>query len=241
MNESNRDCQAELERLKGELEKLQYAVSHDLRAPLRSIQGFSRLLLDRHQQNLDATAQDYLQRIVRAGARMGEQIEALLLLSRIGRDALQTQTVDLTRLAQQGLQALATEQAVEVEWSLDTLPPVQADARLLQMAWVQLLENAIKFSSLPGKACRIRISACLGDGAAQLSVRDYGTGFDMLYADKLFVPFQRLHAEDEYPGLGVGLAIAAKIIERHGGRMHVEAEPGVGAVFGFSVPLPIAE
>lgn len=230
------DCQEALSRLQGELEKLNYAVSHDLRAPLRSIQGFSRLLLDKHQQQLDPTGQDYLQRIVRASMRMGEQIEAMLQLSRIGRDTLEWQNVELEPLARQSLDALTGDQTTEVEWALNGIPAVPADIRLLRMVFTHLLDNALKFGRKPQQPCRVKISGKQYDDMVEITVRDYGAGFDMQYADKLFIPFQRLHSEEEFPGLGSGLAIAARIVQRHGGSIRAEAEPDKGAAFSFTLP-----
>ncbi len=234
-------CREENARLRRELERLNYAVSHDLRAPLRAVQGFSRLLLQKYDGTLDATAQDYLQRIVRASGRMGEQIEAMLRLSRIGRMELSCAAVGLADIAEEGLRRVAKGPLPTIQWQLAHLPAVPADPELLQELFERLLDNALKFGGCDQRACRIGIVGELYPDRVEVTVRDDGVGFDMQYADKLFTPFQRLHGEEEFPGLGSGLAIAARIAQRHGGDIRVEAAPGEGAAFTVCLPLQIQE
>lgn len=217
-----------------ELEAFTYTVSHDLRAPLRSIDGFSRILIEEHTSNLPPEALGYLKR-VRAGAQqMGVLIDDLLTFSRLGRQPMRAQPVDLAALTRQisdQLKAEAPSRAINV--SIDALPPVHGDASLLRQVMSNLLANAFKFT-------RTRDQADIHVGFDQeqraFFVRDNGVGFDMRYADKLFGVFQRLHRADEFEGTGVGLAIVQRIIHRHGGRVWADGRLNEGAVFWFTLP-----
>lgn len=231
-------CQAELEALREEFEQFTYAVSHDLRAPLRAIDNFAGLLERRLGDGLDPTARDHLDRIRGASSRLGSLIEALLLLSRAGRHALQPQSVDLSLLAEW---AIAELQEAEPERAATAVvqPGLVAhgDEALLRQLMQQLLHNAWKFSA-GRERVELEVTGEPRDGRLLLQVRDHGSGFDMRYGDKLFVPFQRLHGPEEGGGHGVGLAIAARIASRHGGTIRAEAQPGAGATFHVDLPAP---
>ena len=227
---------AELERKNRELEAFSYSVSHDLRAPLRSIDGFSKLLLEDHASALNAKGQEYL-RFVRASAqRMGELIDDLLSLSKVGRTDLLRDRVDLTSIARVTAQELqrkdpSRQATICVEDQLS----VEADDGLMRVLLENLLGNAWKFTAkVPG--ARIEVGAEQQDGSTVFFVRDNGAGFDMSYAKKLFSPFQRLHTESEFPGTGIGLATVHRIIDRHGGRIWADSAVDQGATFYFTVP-----
>lgn len=219
-----------------ELESFAYSVSHDLRAPLRSIEGFSRILMEKQAAALDATGRDYLQRVRNATARMGELIEALLKLSRIGRGELKPEEVDLSALAADvvaGLRESRPGHAPEV--AIQPGLRAQGDRALLRNLLDNLIGNAWKFTR-DAAAPRIVFGAEAGpDGLPEFFVRDNGAGFDPAYADKLFQPFQRLHSQDQFEGHGIGLASVKRIVERHGGHLRAEGAPGQGAAFFFTL------
>ena len=213
-----------------------YGISHDLRAPLRAIENFSALL-DRPAATLDEAGRGYLQRIRAAAARMGGLIDALLDLSRVDRTELAPEPVDLgllAGLAVAELQELEPGRAVDLEVAPELI--ALGDERQLRMLVTQLLHNAWNFSA-DRERVRIEVVGERADGLLRVAVRDHGSGFDMRYAEKLFEPFQRLHGPEQGSGNGIGLAIARRIVERHGGRMWAESEPGVGSTFGFELPV----
>lgn len=226
---------AELEAAVKELEAFSYSVSHDLRAPLRAIDGFSRILVEEHGPHLPDEAQRYL-RIVRDNAQqMGRLIDDLLAFSRLSRQSLTKQVVVLRDVAKQALEDLQAEQeGRQIEITFGTLPPCQADPALMRQVLVNLLSNALKYTRRREEA-RIEVGSLEEGGECIYFVRDNGAGFDMRYADKLFGVFQRLHRADEFEGTGVGLAIVQRIIYRHGGRVWGEAEPDKGATFFFTL------
>jgi PAS domain S-box-containing protein len=234
-----RERTAELEASTRELDAFAYSVSHDLRAPLRAAAGFSELLLEDYGDGLDATGRDYLARIVAATARMSRLIDDLLTLSRASRAELSRRPVDLTAIAHRvlaDLRAADPDPDRPVELIVEDGLRATGDPALLELALQNLVSNAWKFTAKQDKGL-IHVGADrLPDGGYGFFVRDTGAGFDMRYADKLFVPFQRLHSRDEYAGSGIGLAIVARIINRHGGRVWAEAEPEHGAVFWFVLP-----
>lgn len=227
---------AELVATNKELTSFSYSVSHDLRAPLRSIDGFSQALVEDYYNILDATGRDYLRRIRRATQRMGQLIDDLLKLSRISRGELYRVEVDLSALAAEILDELQ-ERAPERHVIADITPGicVMGDARLLRIVMENLLSNAWKFSSRKEHA-EIAFSAIVNDGQPTFYVRDTGVGFDMAYIDKLFGAFQRLHSADEFEGSGIGLATVQRIIHRHGGRIWADGKVGAGATFYFTLP-----
>jgi two-component system, NtrC family, sensor kinase len=226
----------ELEKKNVELEAFSYSVSHDLRAPLRSIDGFSAALLEDYSDKLDDAGRDYLRRVRAATLRMSELIDDLLELSRVGRAELHRTNVDLSRLAAKIAGDLRQGDATRTaEVVIEEGLTVQGDSRLLQVVLENLLGNAWKFTANTAGA-RIEIGTVLRDGTKVFEIRDNGAGFDMGYAKKLFNPFQRLHTEAEFPGTGIGLATTRRIVERHGGRVWAEASVGNGAVFSFTLP-----
>jgi light-regulated signal transduction histidine kinase (bacteriophytochrome) len=227
---------AELEAANKELEAFAYSVSHDLRAPLRAMDGFSLALLEDYTGRLDAEGQDYLRRVRAATRTMAQLIDDLLELSRVTRAEMRRDAVDLGPLAQSiaaELQTMQPERQVEVIIAdgLNT----QGDPRLLRVVLENLLSNAWKFTGQQPQA-RIAFGLAEQNGQTAYFVRDNGAGFDMAYADKLFGVFQRLHRADEFPGTGVGLATVQRIIHRHGGRVWAEGAVGQGATFYFTLP-----
>ena len=217
-----------------ELEAFSYSVSHDLRSPLRSIDGFSLALIEDYDDQLDDTAQDYLQRVRKAAQRMGELIDDLLQLSRVTRAEFSITTVDLNSIAQSVIDELQThEPERKVEFILEDQMLVQGDVRLLRMVMANLIGNAWKFTAKEENA-QITLKS-LADKPDIYYIKDNGVGFDMRHADKLFGVFQRLHQVTEFPGTGIGLATVQRIIYRHGGQIWAESEQGKGATFFFTL------
>jgi signal transduction histidine kinase len=226
---------AQLQSANEELEAFAYSVSHDLRAPLRALDGFSLALLEDYSDGLDQTAQDYLGRVRGASQRMGALIDDLLSLSRVTRREMELEDVDISDLARrvaQRLREAEPERAVAV--TIAEGLHVRADAGLLEVALENLLNNAWKFTSRVENA-HVEFAAD-GEGADLVyHVRDDGAGFDPTYVGKLFAPFQRLHTASEFPGSGIGLATVRRIIHRHGGRCWAEGKPGAGATVYFTL------
>lgn len=225
----------QLEASNQELEAFSYSVSHDLRAPLRGIDGFSQALLEDYADALDETGKGYLERIRDSASRMGELIDDLLNLSRLARGPLQRQQVDLSAMVHEVMEGVQErEPERQSEFMVQKGLVVEADRRLLLTAIHNLLDNAWKFTR---KRERARIEFGRYDDAEPVYfLRDNGAGFDMRYADKLFVAFQRLHMASAFEGTGIGLAIVQRIIHRHGGRVWAEGEAGRGASFYFTLP-----
>ncbi len=227
---------AELESTNRELESFSYSVSHDLRSPLRSIDGFSRILLEDYADKLDDEGKDHLQRVRAASQRMGLLIDDLLKLSHVTRLEMRRSPVDLSAVARdisEDLQRAEPER--RVQWSLAPDLSAQADPDLVRAVLENLLGNAWKFTRDQADA-RIELGLAEHDGAPAFFVRDNGAGFDMAFADKLFSPFHRLHSVAEFPGTGIGLATVQRIVRRHGGRVWAESEPNHGATFWFTLP-----
>jgi PAS domain S-box-containing protein len=228
---------AQLEATNKELESFSYSVSHDLRAPLRAMDGFSRILEEDYAASLPPDAIKALQS-VRGGARqMSLLIDGLLHLSRLGRQTLNKQTVQMSDLVVQALDTLKQEQeGRQLEVITGDLPPCEGDPILLLQVWINLLSNAFKYTR-QREFARIEIGCQVNEnGEPVYFVSDNGVGFDMRYADKLFGVFQRLHSADEFEGIGIGLALVNRIILRHGGRIWAEAQPDAGATFYFGIP-----
>ena len=227
---------ADLAAANRELESFSYSVSHDLRAPLRSIDGFAQALTEDYDARLDETGRDYLSRIRAAAQRMGALIDDLLSLSRVTRFELTRSTVDLSAMVQETARRLREgDPHRQVEWRIQPNVTVAGDSRLLRLALDNLLENAWKFT---GKRDRAAIEFGVTthpDTGRAFVVRDNGAGFDMAHAGKLFGAFQRLHGVSEFPGTGIGLATVQRVIRRHGGRIWAEAAPGAGASFFFTL------
>ena len=218
-----------------ELEAFSYSVSHDLRAPLRAISGFSKIVIEDHSAALNADGLRYLHLVETSAQQMGQLIDDLLTFSRTGRQALRVQSVsttDVVNAALTDLQAMQENRRVNI--TVGELPDCQADASLLRQVWLNLLSNALKYTRERDPAV-ITIGS-RNDGRADIYfVQDNGAGFDMKYADKLFGVFQRLHLADEFEGTGVGLALVQRIVQRHGGRVWTEAEVNRGATFYFTL------
>lgn len=225
----------ELESVNKELEAFSYSVSHDLRAPLRSADGFSLALLEDYEDKLDAQGKDYLKRVRAACQRMGVLIDDLLKLSRITRSEMRRENVDLGAMAMAiAAELQKTQPERQVEFAIADGSTVEGDARLLRVALDNLLGNAWKFTGRCSLA-KIEFGVTTIDGERTFFVRDNGVGFDMAYAGKLFIPFQRLHTSDEFPGTGIGLVTAQRVIRRHGGRIWVKGVLGEGATFYFTL------
>lgn len=219
-----------------ELEAFSYSVAHDLRAPLRGMNGFAQLLLDSYKDKLDADGQDWLQEIVLNAKKMGELIDALLSLARVSRIELRRGPVDLSAIVQQyGSELAALEPHRVVELVLQANVGADADSRLALVLVQNLIGNAWKFTSR-SSAARIEFGTVDELGPRVFFVRDNGAGFDMAFASKLFAPFQRLHTSDEFPGTGIGLATVQRIVQQHGGRVWAEGAVDGGATFYFTLP-----
>ncbi len=226
---------AQLQAANEELEAFSYSVSHDLRAPLRAMTGFSRILLEDYADRLDDEGLDYLGRIQKAGKRMGALIDDLLDLSRLTRRQIGREAVDLSTLAKGAAEDLRrAEPGRRARFFIAEGLSVTGDAGLLRVVLENLLGNAWKFTSREAEA-RIEFGAVEREGRSVYHVTDNGVGFDAAYADRIFDPFQRLHAEDEFEGVGVGLATVTRIIRRHGGSLWAEGQPGKGATFYFTL------
>lgn len=226
---------AELEVANRELETFSYSVSHDLRAPLRALDGFSQVLIEDYADKLDADGVGYLERLRNASRRMGLLIDDILKLSRVTRSELQPDGVKLSELVRSVADELQErEPQRHVDVAIEPGLTVRGDARLLRVALDNLLGNAWKFTAKRDRA-RIEFGRAQQSGESVYFVRDNGVGFDMKYAEKLFGAFQRLHAADEFPGTGIGLATVQRVIHKHGGRIWVDATPGEGAVFYFTL------
>lgn len=227
---------AELAAVNHELESFSYTVAHDLRAPLRAMDGFSRILLEDFTAQLPDDAKRYAQLVRDHAQQMGRLIDDLLTFARLGRQAMRRQVVAPERIVRQVLEDLAPEfvgRAVEIE--IGSLPSTIADPTLLKLVYLNLLGNAAKFTRQRNPA-RIEVGAHEENGETVYVVRDNGVGFDMRYVSKLFGVFQRLHRSEEYEGTGVGLAIVQRVVARHGGRVWAEATPNEGARFFFTLP-----
>ena len=229
---------AQLEAANSELESFSYSVSHDLRAPLRHIDGFASLLTRRANETLDAEGRRYVATISQSAKRMGALIDDLVAFSRIGRSPL---CIELVRHGALVAEVIANGNHDAggrlIEWDIAQLPDLHGDATMLRKVWVNLIENAVKYSS-KSTVPRITIASRddLGAGETVFFIRDNGVGFDMAYAEKLFGMFQRLHSPTEFEGRGIGLANVRRIIARHGGRTWAEARVNEGATFYFSLP-----
>jgi PAS domain S-box-containing protein len=228
---------AELEAANKELESFSYSVSHDLRAPLRSIDGFSLALLEDYSEKLDPQGKDYLQRVRNASQRMMQLIDDMLMLSRMTQYTMKLERIDMSAFARSITAELKERQPERnVEFIIAPGLVANGDVALIQTMLENLLSNAWKFTS-KNKSARIEFGATEYNGKRAYFVRDDGVGFDMEYADKLFIPFQRLHRPTEFPGTGIGLATVKRIIQRHGGQIWAEGEMGKGATFYFTLPF----
>ena len=232
-----RERTGQLEAAVQELDAFSYSVSHDLRAPLRAMDGFSRILLEDYAACLGADGGRMLNVIRSETQRLGRLIDDLLAFSRLGRQQIEPVKIDMRAMAREVFDELAAlDPGRQLQLDLQPLPPAFGSQAMIRQVWVNLIGNAIKFTKerAPGE---ITIGARNGpDGGQTYYVRDNGAGFDMQHAGKLFGVFQRLHSEQEFPGTGVGLALVQRIVQRHGGRIWAEAEVGRGATFFFTLP-----
>jgi signal transduction histidine kinase len=227
----------EMTALNREIEAFSYSVSHDLRAPLRHVNGFVDLLMARSKDQLDEKSRRYLTVIADGAKQMGRLIDDLLSFSRMSRTEMAQTTIPLDALVREVLPEVQRDaQGREIEWSLERLPEVKGDRAMLRIVFTNLLSNAVKYTR--GKPhAKIEVGARAGEnGEAVVFVKDNGVGFDMKYADKLFGVFQRLHRAEEFEGTGIGLATVRRIIYRHGGKTWAESEPGAGATFYVTIP-----
>lgn len=227
---------AQLEAANRELEAFSFSVSHDLRAPLRHIDGYVHMLREEAGDTLGGELSRYVDIISQSARRMGMLIDDLLAFSRISRNQVQRMVVDMNVLAERALQEAAGATPSEAQVSLGPLPPTYADPRLLHQVWVNLLSNALKYSATRGADARIEVGGEEAGKVNRYFVRDNGVGFDMAYAGKLFSAFQRLHTDAEFPGTGIGLATVRRIVARHQGRVWVESQPGQGTTMFFTIP-----
>jgi PAS domain S-box-containing protein len=226
---------AQLEAANRDLESFTYSVSHDLRAPLRHMDGFSRILVEEYAPLIPDGAKEHLQRVRSATLHMGQLVDDLLNLARVGRGSLRIVNTDLNELVAETILSLEAEtRGREVDWRVGHLSKAQCDPGLMRQVFFNLLSNALKFTRLREKAV-IEIGEIAAEGAPRIFVRDNGVGFDMKYADKLFQVFQRLHVEEEFEGTGVGLAIVYRILQKHGGTIWSEASTQNGATFFFTL------
>lgn len=237
----NTECNRAMERIRNldqELEEFSYSISHDLRAPLRSIDGYSKILQEDYGDRLDDEGRRVLLVIMNNAKRMGKLIDDLLEFSRLGRKEMQRSLVDMKTMVDGIVQQLM-EQAPDrrIEVRVEDLQPAVSDPDMMRLVWFNLLENAFKYTGRePVAVIEVRSSKADGDGI-RYEVKDNGVGFDMKYAPKLFGVFQRLHKIQDFSGTGVGLAIVKRIISRHGGRVWTEASLGNGAIFYFTIPV----
>jgi light-regulated signal transduction histidine kinase (bacteriophytochrome) len=226
----------QLEAANKELEAFSYSVSHDLRAPLRAIDGFSRILLEDHSGKLDDDATRVLGVIRSNTQNMGRLIDDLLTFSRLGRKPIERLQIDMKELARDVLaQISSADSAPVLQFDLGPLHESQGDPALVRQVFVNLLSNAAKYSRARNPV-RIEVGGYSENGENVYYVKDNGVGFDMTYANKLFGVFQRLHSAEEFEGMGVGLAIVQRIIHRHGGRVWAEGKVNEGAIFYFTLP-----
>jgi two-component system sensor histidine kinase/response regulator len=233
--ETRAELVRDLEHKNRELESFSYAVSHDLRAPLRRIDSFSRAILESQSDKLDESGRRYLDRVREASQQMSQLIDDVLHLSRVTRADLREQDVDLSTLAGLILARLQeSEPARKVEVKIRPGVIVTGDGQLLRIALENLFENAWKFTSKQAES-RIEFGVTQASGEPTYFIRDNGAGFNMTYVDRLFGPFQRLHAQGDFPGSGIGLATVQRIIHRHGGRVWAEGLVGQGATFQFTL------
>ncbi|OGA04697.1 MAG: hypothetical protein A2W68_00105 [Betaproteobacteria bacterium RIFCSPLOWO2_02_64_14] len=242
LNERLAGRTAELQSINSELESFSYSVSHDLRAPLRHIEGYVAMLVEDAEGRLSAEAQRYLKVIVEASRHMGELIDDLLAFSRMGRVEMRETRVELNALVREAIHDLEmATRGRNIVWTIPSLPTATGDRAMLKQALANLLGNAVKYTR-PRDPAQIEMG-CAGeeDGQLVLFVRDNGVGFDMQYVDKLFGVFQRLHRADEFEGTGIGLANVRRIITRHGGRVWAEGKTGEGAAFYFTLKPLAAE
>jgi PAS domain S-box-containing protein len=236
LNENLGQRSVQLEQANKELEAFSYSVSHDLRAPLRAIDGFSRILLEDYSDKLDQDGNRVLEVVRKNAQNMGQLIDDLLTFSRLGRKALEPLPIDMTELAKSVFDELnASDSQPGPRLKIEGIPPANGDRALIRQVFVNLLSNAKKYSRLKEQPV-IEVGGSTENGNHIYYVKDNGAGFDMQYVNKLFGVFQRLHGPAEFEGTGVGLAIVQRIIHRHGGKVWAEGKVNEGATFYFTLP-----
>lgn len=239
IRELNADLQTNLEQMEAvnrELESFSYSVSHDLRAPLRALSGYSQILEEDYNAVLDDEGKRILGNIRQSASKMGHLIDNLLEFSRLGRKEVKKTDIDMHELVESILREIHAGNDVRTNICLQQLHHVKGDYSLLTQVWINLISNAIKYSSKKEKP-EVEIGCKRESDMITYYVKDNGAGFDMKYADKLFGVFQRLHSNDEFEGTGIGLAIIQRIINKQGGKVWAEAKKGEGAVFYFTLPV----
>jgi signal transduction histidine kinase len=240
LNEELRDQTGKQEAANKELEAFSYSVSHDLRAPLRNIQGFAEILQTEAAASLSLTHAGYLSRIADSAQRMGQLIDDLLAFSRMGLAELTLARVEMQAMAEETARELSdANPSRKIAWKIGPLPAVAGDASLLKQVWINLFSNAVKYTR-DRPVAEIAVSCREAGPEWEFTVRDNGIGFDMEYAPKLFGIFERLHSPGQFEGTGVGLANVRRIVFRHGGRTWAEGRSGEGAAFSFSLPRTVA-
>ena len=237
LNEELKHKNDELELMNKELESFSYSISHDLRAPLRSINGFSEVLKQDYEKNLDQEGKHILSRIIEGGLKMNSLIDSMLSLSRLGRKELVKQQINMQALVNSVIKELnAEKENNHILWHIKQLLSIKGDPELLRQVYMNLISNAIKYSS-KRLTPEIEIGSMTKNNEVVYYVKDNGVGFNMKYQDKLFGVFQRLHGVQEFDGNGVGLAIVKRIVNRHGGTVWAEGEINMGSTFSFTLPL----
>jgi light-regulated signal transduction histidine kinase (bacteriophytochrome) len=222
---------AELREARKELEDFNYSVSHDLRAPVRHIHGYAKIILEDYGAGLDPKCHQYFETILAGANKMSAMLEELTKLSRLGRQELSPQNIVLDNLVQDAVRILVQEiVARNIEWKIGSLPQINGDTAMIRQLFLHLLNNAVKFTRTREQAV-IEVGTTEEKGQAVIFVRDNGIGFDMRHADKLFTVFQRLQGSRDFEGHGAGLAIARRILNKHGGRIWAEAATDKGATF----------
>jgi light-regulated signal transduction histidine kinase (bacteriophytochrome) len=238
LNRGLEDRNAELALSNREMEAFTYSVAHDLRAPLRHVQAFSKMLAEELGSDAPPAAQEFLTEIIDSTRDMGRMVDDLLSLARLGRKELIIQVTGCMSLVQEVLRDMKHEIGDrEIHWHIANLPYIDCDPSLMKQVFLNLLSNAVKYSR-PRRPAVIELGHTVLDGEVVIFIRDNGVGFNMKYADKLFGVFQRLHRREDFEGTGVGLATVQRIIQKHGGRIWAEAELDKGAAFFFTVSGP---
>ncbi|SMP14891.1 ATP-binding protein [Flavobacterium hercynium] len=226
----------ELKKAQEELGSFSYSVSHDLRAPIRAINGYTQILIEDHADSIDDDGKKIIQAIINNSAKMGVLIDDLLAFSKLGRKEVSSVNVNMTALVNGVVSEITIEKGDTIPlFEIEELAHSHGDPSLIKQVWINLISNAIKYSKYKSEI-RIKITSTKQNDKIIYSVKDWGAGFDMAYYDKLFGVFQRLHSQDEFTGTGIGLAIVQKIVNRHSGAVWAESKPDAGATFFFSLP-----
>jgi len=226
----------ELKKAQEELEAFSYSVSHDLRAPIRAINGYTQILVEDHIDAIDEDGKNVLNAIIKNSNKMGVLIDDLLAFSKLGRKQVASMNINMETLVKNVINDMTIEKGENTPiFEIDALAPANGDPSLIKQVWINLISNAIKYSKYKSET-RIKITSTSKNDKIIYSIKDWGAGFDMEYYDKLFGVFQRLHSQEEFSGTGIGLAIVQKIVNRHYGTVWAESKLDAGAKFYFSLP-----